>query len=225
MIKETIEKEMYENMREYFLRNFSAIGERKQFRKGEIIDRGLYDGCCKFIVRGMLKISVLSKDGDQKLFLLMRSGEMYDEYPCYGIGELEMQAVEDMEVVFFTLKDIYEKTADPAKSMEYLLYSLNRKKSILMMQSSSFYFDDSIGRIASFIIRTACQCGSYDGGNGKCQLDYCFTHEEIAGFVGCSRVTVTRHLKELTKAGIIDIVNRHIVIKDMEALTEFTNIP
>ena len=50
-----------------------------------------------------------------------------------------------------------------------------------------------------------------------------FTQNELAHNVGCSRITVTRVLKQFTDEKLISRKNRKIIIEDMDALARYTD--
>ena len=45
-----------------------------------------------------------------------------------------------------------------------------------------------------------------------------YTHEQIASMIGCKRVAVTRAFSKLKEAGVVQLKERHIIIKNLDAL-------
>jgi len=45
-----------------------------------------------------------------------------------------------------------------------------------------------------------------------------YTHEQIASMIGCKRVAVTRAFSTLKEAGAVQLKERHIFIKNLDAL-------
>ena len=90
-----------------------------------------------------------------------------------------------------------------------------------MFELSNFHFNDSIGRLADFIIRLYYT----ETEEPPTTISIIFTHEEIANRLGLNRITVTHGLKKFREEGFIDIQNRHIIIKNIEGLKKITNLP
>lgn len=222
MIRETFMTSSHREMKAYFLNELKGLGTLRVFEKNENINPNKYMGCFKVVIKGMIKISLISVNGESRLFHLIRKGEVYDEYGMYEQDEIEIVAKETSKVLFFKFEDIY-KLENPLKCMEYLLQSMHRKYSLLKFQALCVQFDDIDGQIASVILRTAYQSGCTKEDN-RYELDYPFTHDEMANIIGCSRVTITRHIQKLRDEGVIDFNKRLIVINDIAALEEYTHV-
>ena len=47
-----------------------------------------------------------------------------------------------------------------------------------------------------------------------------YTHEQLASMIGSKRVAVTRAFRKLEEAGAVDLEDRRIVVRDLDALKE-----
>ena len=47
-----------------------------------------------------------------------------------------------------------------------------------------------------------------------------YTHEQLASMIGCKRVAVTRAFSRLKEAGAVQLKDRHIMVKDIDALKD-----
>jgi CRP/FNR family transcriptional regulator len=45
-----------------------------------------------------------------------------------------------------------------------------------------------------------------------------YTHEQLASMIGCKRVAITRAFRKLEEAGAVELRDRRIVVKDLDAL-------
>jgi CRP/FNR family transcriptional regulator, cyclic AMP receptor protein len=45
-----------------------------------------------------------------------------------------------------------------------------------------------------------------------------YTHEQLASMIGCKRVAITRAFRKLEAAGAVELKDRRIVVKDLDAL-------
>jgi CRP/FNR family transcriptional regulator len=47
-----------------------------------------------------------------------------------------------------------------------------------------------------------------------------YSHDQLGSMIGCKRVAVTRAFRKLEEGGAVELIRRHIVVKDMAALKE-----
>jgi CRP-like cAMP-binding protein len=45
-----------------------------------------------------------------------------------------------------------------------------------------------------------------------------YTHDQLASMIGCKRVAVTRAFRKLEEGGAVELKDRRIVVKDIDAL-------
>ncbi len=45
-----------------------------------------------------------------------------------------------------------------------------------------------------------------------------YTHDQIASMIGCKRVAVTRAFSRLKEVGVVEVKERHILVKDLVVL-------
>jgi CRP/FNR family transcriptional regulator, cyclic AMP receptor protein len=45
-----------------------------------------------------------------------------------------------------------------------------------------------------------------------------YTHEQLASMIGCKRVAITRAFRKLEEAAAVELKDRRIVVKDLDAL-------
>lgn len=47
-----------------------------------------------------------------------------------------------------------------------------------------------------------------------------YTHNQLASMIGCKRVAVTRAFSRLQESGAVQLINRYIIVNDLDALKE-----
>jgi CRP-like cAMP-binding protein len=47
-----------------------------------------------------------------------------------------------------------------------------------------------------------------------------YTHEQLGSMIGCKRVAVTRAFRKLQEGGAVELKERRIIVKDIDALKE-----
>lgn len=107
------------------------------------------------------------------------------------------------------------------KLYEYFLTSIVKKYRIIMLELVNQKFNDSIGKMADFLIRLYYTEEASD----RTLIDVLFTQEEVANRVDLNRVTVTKVMKYFKEHNLIEVNNRKVVIKDIEGLKKLTDVP
>ncbi|MCT4508466.1 MAG: helix-turn-helix domain-containing protein [Tepidibacter sp.] len=92
-----------------------------------------------------------------------------------------------------------------------------------MIELSNFKFNDSIGKLADFLVRL--YYTEDININFKNYISIVLTHEEIANRIGLNRTTVTNVLKSFKDRDLIEVKDRKLIIKDIQGLKKLTNIP
>jgi CRP/FNR family transcriptional regulator, cyclic AMP receptor protein len=47
-----------------------------------------------------------------------------------------------------------------------------------------------------------------------------YTHEQLGSMIGCKRVAVTRAFRKLEEGGAVELKDRRIIVKNLDALKE-----
>ncbi len=217
MYRELFDLELQNHMTSFFYKYLSKHGNLKEVKKGDVVDPQSANEVY-IVLKGYLKQLVISVDGNERgLFRLPRGtifGEM-DFFDGYRTCVLT-KALED-SIVSIIPRSILEKELEKnPKIYKYFIHSIARKYRILMLFLADSTFNDSLGKLASILVRlTAMQEGEL---KNYTTIDYIYTHEEFASVMGCSRVTVTNGLKYFKAKNYISIKNRRITIEDVEGL-------
>lgn len=217
---------MYENlfdcnrqyeMRSFFLEHFSRYGERKVFNKNEEI-KIEYGKSIAVVTKGKILKTIYNKEGSQKSLYFLIPGEILgDEEYFEGREELFLAIAKEVSEISILNQKAVENLLDSNPQIyRFFIHSIMRKYRIALMQMANMYFSSSTQKVADILLRLYAQLKTPDNFTNIISLP--FTHQELADFVGCSRITVTKSLNELKKQNILDIKNKKIIIKDMERL-------
>ncbi|MBU5485102.1 Crp/Fnr family transcriptional regulator [Clostridium sp. MSJ-11] len=207
-------------MRNYFLNELSKMGKIEKYKKNEIID---IEGNVGIIVKGVVKQSIISVKGDEKLLYLIRPGEVLGEmtYFCGGKDYIVTIAKENSQIAIIN-RDILEmELSKNPEVYRHFIHSMTRKFRIVMLQLTNNMFNDSIGKIADALLRLSA-CAEIDS-KERISVNMIYTHQELANNIGCSRITVTRCLKKFQDEGIISYENKNIIINKPNGLKEYIN--
>ena len=225
MYEEVFDDKRQTKMREYFRNELAKLGVLKAYDKNQIIDPACCEQAFAIVTRGIVAKSVVSTQGREKLLYLLRPGEIFGEMNLLDGGVLNyaVKAKTAAQVAFIGKKTLDEILASHPAVYDYLLHSITRKFRIVLLQSTNHLFNDSRGRVAEALLRLSA-CSNEPGCTEESpMISSPLTQSELAHNVGCSRVTVTRILKQFVQENLISIRDKRIVILDEPTLISFTD--
>ncbi len=166
----------------------------KKILKGSIIyHQGDKARCFYYLKKGRVKVVMTSADGMEKTLSTASAGEIlgeaafFDKMPrissAYALTNIEVVSVDEAKLLSL-IKD------NPKLALELLEIQATRIRQ-LSSQIDAITFMKADGRIASLLLRSA----------SSNIVNY--THEEIAGIVGVSRVTVSKILNRFKREGLL----------------------
>lgn len=210
-----------EKMRDFFLNNMAVHGVVRIYKKDEMIALKELGKFVAIVQKGKVRLSMVSDEGIEKSLYILISGEIFGEVGYLGGGsEITIAHFMEYSQISIISEDKLEKfIAQNHDSYKYLSHSIVRKYRISTMQMADMVFNDAIGRIANILIRLYYQQGKkVDKGY---LIDLSLTHENIAQLIGCARGTVTKGINLLKHKNIIDVIQKRIIILNMEELKKY----
>jgi CRP/FNR family transcriptional regulator, cyclic AMP receptor protein len=193
----------------------------KWYQKNEIIffendnNKKLYT-----LLSGKVKLSMLSPNGKEKVLTILQEGDIFGEISLFDDDPhpLTAEVIEDSRLIIISWADLESIIMKHPNVAIKIITSLSKKTRLLASQVRELVFQDSSGRLASFLLRFAKDFGIEI--NGGIIIDLILTHQEIANLLGSSRVTVTKLINQFIDENLIKIYKRKIVIKDEIRLKE-----
>ncbi|HSK84430.1 MAG TPA: Crp/Fnr family transcriptional regulator [Rubrobacter sp.] len=181
------------------------------------------------------------QDGIERLFILKKGRVQVYEVDRTG-EEVTLSVVEDgnvfgeMALTGQSLQGVYVRALTPSTVVslrrEDLQYLIMKKPEVglRLVQELAERLRASEARYASFVgrevpARLATQIlmlveseGLVTGETYRIPTRY--THNQLASMIGCKRVAVTRAFSRLKEGGAVELINRYIVVNDLDALKE-----
>ena len=181
------------------------------------------------------------KEGTERLFILKEGRVQLYEIDESGT-EITISVIEDgnifgeMALTGQSLEGIYVRAVSPStvaslrrKDLEYMITNkpevglrLVRELAGRLRDAERRYAEvvgkDVPARLASLILRLVGSEGVVSGDGYRIRT-HC-THEQLGTMIGCKRVAVTRAFRKLEEGGAVELRDRRIVVKDMDALKE-----
>ncbi|HET8568205.1 MAG TPA: Crp/Fnr family transcriptional regulator, partial [Candidatus Limnocylindria bacterium] len=188
----------------------------KPFRRAEVIFRKDDPGTHLYLVLdGAVKISLPGEFGQEALVAIMRPGEFFGELALFDRAPRSATAValEDTRAALLGGDEFLAFLESHPASVRVVLEALSRTVRRLSDRVEDLIFLDVPSRVAKYLLDLAQQ---HTGGQTPLELN--LTQDELAAFIGASRVSVNRVLGDLERRELISIRRRRIAILDAEKL-------
>jgi CRP/FNR family cyclic AMP-dependent transcriptional regulator len=167
---------------------------------------------CFLIASGTVKVSAQEEGGQEVVIALMRGGEIVGELALFDSEPRSATVTAITETIAFALsaKDFNDMLQHNPAAMQQLLVVLARRIRQSTGHIEDLVFLDLPGRVAKSLLDQ----NELGGTTGTVQL----TQEEIASFVGATRVAVNRVLVDLERRGALRLGRGHVEIADVDLL-------
>ncbi len=168
------------------------------------------------VATGMVKISVQEEGGQEVVIALIRDGELVGELGLFDDEQRSATVTAITDTTAFSLanRDFMDVLRRNPAAMEKLLALLARRVRRSTGHIEDLVFLDLPSRVAKALLDQ----DELGGKTGRVQL----TQEEIASFVGATRVAVNRVLVDLERRGGVKLGRGHLEITDAELLRKET---
>jgi CRP/FNR family cyclic AMP-dependent transcriptional regulator len=188
----------------------------RSFKRGEMLFRKDDPGMHLYVVlSGAVKIALPGEFGQEALVSIMRTGDFLGELSLFDGSprSASATALEDTKAALLARDDFLTFLEAHPAAVRVVLDALARTIRRLSDRVEDLIFLDVPSRVAKYLLDLA----QVDGAS---KLELTLTQDELAAFIGASRVSVNRVLGDLERREIISIRRRHIVIVDPERLAK-----
>ncbi len=206
----------------------------RPYKRSEVIFRKDDPGTHLYLVlEGAVKISLPSELGQEALVAIMRPGEFFGELALFDRTPRSAGAValEDTRAALLAGDDFLAFLERHPSAVRIVLEALARTIRRLSDRVEDLTFLDVPSRVAKYLLDLAHAGAAVPDEDAlpvlpghtvatAAPLELVLTQDELASFVGASRVSVNRVLGDLEKRDIIEIRRRRISIKDPERLAK-----
>jgi CRP/FNR family cyclic AMP-dependent transcriptional regulator len=183
------------------------------YRAGEAAD-ALY-----VIARGRVKLCrVEHSSGREAVIDILPAGSLFGESALYAAGSREKCAVayENSRLLRIPVGDFKEAMGENRELYDYTFRLIGQRLARAERLMADFALDAIPARLEKLLLEFSRRYGIHET-NGVL-IDIPLPHREIASIVGSTRESVTVRLNAMRRDGIIDFVNRKILIKRPESL-------
>jgi CRP/FNR family transcriptional regulator, cyclic AMP receptor protein len=169
---------------------------------------------------GRVQLYEIEEGGDEITLSVVEDGNVFGEMALTGqsLEGLYVRALVPSPVVSLRREDVEELiTKKPEVGLR-----LVRELAERLHDSERRYADvvgkDVPARLAAQILRLVDSEGVVSSESLRIRTHY--THEQLASMIGCKRVAVTRAFRKLEEGEAVELDDRRIVVKDVEALKD-----
>src|SRR5262245_22785142 len=179
-------------------------------------DRG--DGCYR-VEQGLVKITVTSDRGEERIIALVGAGEIIGELSLIDHQPRSASAIAlcDSTFQYITRQAFEDCTKDDPEIYRHLagILAARLRETDEALAAASFL------SVRGCVARTLLELVDYigrDAGRGRILLDQRISGKDLAAMAGVARENVSRVLSNLKKRGVIEQCSQSFVLKDVEAL-------
>ncbi len=176
------------------------------------------------VVSGSLKVSVLSDEGKEISFVVLRKGDYFGELSMIdgrrrsatvtAIEEAELLVLSHSEYEQFLQKHPHTATLFLTRM---LLTLANRLRATDELYQDSVFLDVS-SRLAKFLLSASVEDDQSEGGQRF--LDIQLSQYELGTLVNASRESVNKQLRDWEAQGIVDVDKGKITLLSLEQLRQ-----
>ncbi len=178
------------------------------YRDGETAD-ALY-----LIVRGRVKLCRSEAEtGREAVIDILPAGALFGEFALYGSGDRQMCAVafEQARLLRIPVGDFQAAMTHSRTLYDYTFRLVGQRLARSEQRVADFALDAIPARLEKLLHELSERYGQ--PGTGGVLIDLNLPHREIASLVGSTRESVTVRLNDMRRAGMIEFVDRKILIK------------
>lgn len=171
------------------------------------------------IARGRVKLCTIEEaSGREAVIDILGTGALFGESALYGAGSREKCAVayENARLVRLPVGDFQEAMLAHHELYDYTFRLIGQRLAHAEQRVANFALDAIPARLDKLLLELSERYGRREAGGVL--IDLALPHREIASIVGSTRESVTVRLNAMRRAGIIDFVDRKILIKAPAAI-------
>ena len=207
------------NIKKEKLADLFSDSKLYRYKKGEVIIRpdttpaGIY-----YIVGGFVKIYSLTEDGEERLHIIYRPGEVFPL--MWALDKIQKDVFYEALTEVAAQRVPKEKFLNFIKTNPEVLFELAKLLSsvfeIFVDRVENLEIARSYPRLIARILFLAKRFGEKE--NDSIVIKAPLTHKDIADSIAISRETASRDISKLEKKGIVSYKNHFIEIKDVKEL-------
>lgn len=197
----------------------SRLSTKRRFPKGAtLLSEGDLSGRVMLLTSGTVKICNFTADGKEVVLELRGPGQVLGELAAIDGQPISASvlALEDVEVLVLSAKEFKNFLIEcPGAAVALLEVTVARLREG-DRRRAEFGSLDAVTRVAARLVEMAERFGEETSEGMRIAVP--LSQEELAGWIGASRESVTKALQALRSRGLIETHRRGITVLDVEKL-------
>ena len=194
------------------IRRLLSVARRRRFARDEVVfHRDDPAGHLYVIASGSVKVAIPDEQGHEIVVAIERDGAVFGELALFDDAprSATVTALSETQVVTIARDDFLRVIERSPRAIREILRLLARTVRRASGRIEDLVFLDVPGRVAKCLLDLA-------AANERNEVE--LTQDDLAAFVGATRVSVNRALADLEGLGAVAVGRRRIEIRDQETL-------
>jgi CRP-like cAMP-binding protein len=173
------------------------------------------------VIRGSLKALTTSEEGDDVVFTILGSGELFGEIAFLGSTRrtATVTALTDCELLAIDRRDFMAfLKSQPEAAIKLLSVLAKRLKQVSELVEDTLFLNLPV-RLAKKLVHYAAIYGETSEA-GEVRIGLKLSQEEWGDLVGASRESINKQMRAWTEEGLLSMDRGHVVIRHREALEQ-----
>jgi CRP/FNR family transcriptional regulator, cyclic AMP receptor protein len=168
--------------------------------------------------KGQVRIYKVTSDGSEFTLAMVEAGTVFGEMALTAqyLREVYAEATEPSLICVLKNTDLERLVRTHPEVGINLIRTLSERLRLGEVRLEYTALKDASGRLAGLILQLAASEGIMTPEGPRIPTHY--THRQLGMMIGASRETVTKAFTKWQRAGAVELRQRHIYIKDIEAL-------
>ena len=193
----------------------------RHYSPGHIIfHHGDPGGLLYIIIKGKVKISHYTPDGQEALLAILGTNDFFGELALLDDAprSATVEAIEQTDALTLHRDAFIGYIQDNPDFALHVLSTMAKHIRRLNLQISDIFFLDLPGRLARMLLQLADQHGRQQG-DGSILIDINLTQTDLAEMVGATRVSINKALGRFRREKWVKVQGRRFTILDRQALS------
>lgn len=205
------------------MKEVQSLVEHRHFNTGETVllrDEPL--PCLYVVARGRLKLSAINANGREQILRELGPGSFYGEMALFTDvkSEGDLIATEDSVVCLLESHALREVLAESPEVAWRIVQTLADRLIAAERTIADLALLDVGERLAAELLRLAKANGKNED---ELRFELPVSWAQLAAKLGTTPESLSRRLKGLTKAGLVQVRGREVIIEDPQGLAEQVN--
>jgi CRP/FNR family transcriptional regulator, cyclic AMP receptor protein len=170
--------------------------------------------------KGRVQLYEIEESGDEITLSVIEEGDVFGEMALTGqsLSGLYVRALTPSTVVSMRREDVEHLIMNKPEVGLRLVRDLAQRLHASEARYADIVGKDVPARLATLILTLVDSEGVRSSESYRIPTHY--THERLASMISCGRVAVTRAFRKLEEGGAVQLKDRRIVVKDIDALKD-----